>query len=77
MDKGLKKIGQKIKQLRKAAGFTSYEKFALHHNMGRKQYWRIENGENITLQTLFEVLDLLDVSVVDFFSSFDKLDMSD
>ncbi len=63
----LKEIGRKVKKLRIAAGYTSYEQFAVKNNIGRKQYWRIEDGSNITLITLIKILTLLDISLEEFF----------
>jgi transcriptional regulator with XRE-family HTH domain len=67
-DPRLKEIALKIKELRKSSGCTSYETFALDHNLDRKQYWRVENGSNITLATLLKILDIHQISLQDFFS---------
>ncbi|MCD6066279.1 MAG: hypothetical protein K0S33_1105 [Bacteroidetes bacterium] len=64
----IRKIGAKIKELRIKAGYTSYETFALDHNLDRKQYWRIENGSNITIRSLLRILKLHNKSLKDFFS---------
>lgn len=61
-------IAKKIKELRLSKGYTSYENFALDYNLDRKQYWRIENGANITLQTLLKILDIHQISLKKFFS---------
>jgi transcriptional regulator with XRE-family HTH domain len=66
----IKKIAQKIKQLRINKGYKSYETFALDHELDRKQYWRIENGSNITLATLLKVLKIHRISLKRFFSDF-------
>jgi transcriptional regulator with XRE-family HTH domain len=62
------KTGEKIKELRIKAGYTSYETFAHDHELDRKQYWRMENGANITLRSLFKILELHNKSTKDFFS---------
>jgi transcriptional regulator with XRE-family HTH domain len=49
-------ISERLKQLRKEKGYSSYETFALDHGLDRKQYWRVENGANITLKTLIKIL---------------------
>jgi transcriptional regulator with XRE-family HTH domain len=67
-DPRLKEIALKIKELRKSSGCRSYETFALDHNLDRKQYWRVENGSNITLATLLKILDIHQISLQDFFS---------
>jgi transcriptional regulator with XRE-family HTH domain len=61
------KIAEKIKLLRKAKGFTSYETFAFEYEINRVQYWRIETGRNITLKTLLKVLSIHKISLETFF----------
>lgn len=63
----LTKVAQKLKQLRIDAGYTSYETFALDNDLDRKQYWRIENGSNLTLKTLVTILNKHKISLEDFF----------
>lgn len=70
-DKRQKKIAEKIKQLRLAKGYTSYEKFAWENDINRVQYWRIEKGGNITLASLLKVLDVHKISLKEFFSDID------
>ena len=70
-DKRQAKIAEKIKQLRLAKGYTSYEKFAWDHEINRVQYWRIEKGSNITIASLLKVLDIHKISMSDFFSDID------
>ena len=67
-DLRIHKVSEKIKELRIIAGYSSYENFALDKGIDRKQYWRIENGANITLTTLLKVLDLHGISLKKFFS---------
>ena len=66
-DKASKEIGEKLKAIRIAKGFTSYENFALENNIDRKQYWRIENGHNLTLKSLIKILDIHKISLKKFF----------
>ncbi|MCE2896333.1 MAG: XRE family transcriptional regulator [Flammeovirgaceae bacterium] len=66
----IQKIAKKLKLLRKKKGYKSYETFALDHELDRKQYWRIENGANITLSTLIKMLKIHRVSLKRFFSDF-------
>lgn len=60
-------VASKLKQMRINAGFTSYESFANANDLDRKQYWRIENGSNITLSTLIKILDIHKISLKEFF----------
>jgi transcriptional regulator with XRE-family HTH domain len=63
----ISQIAEKLKQLRIDSGFTSYEQFANHHDIDRKQYWRVEAGANITLESLIKILELHNLSLADFF----------
>lgn len=68
-EKVLQEIGQRLKKLREEAGYTSYENFAIQHDLSRMQYWRMENGKvNITIKSLVTVLDIHRISIEDFFS---------
>jgi DNA-binding XRE family transcriptional regulator len=62
-------IAKKIKALRINNGYKSYEHFAHDHNLQRMSYWRLEKGSNLTLKTLFKILDIHHVTVEDFFSN--------
>ena len=73
-DATIRRIGEKIKELRVKAGYNSYETFAHDHNLDRKQYWRMENGANLTMRSLLKVLKLHRKTPKDFFSKgFDNL----
>jgi len=61
-------IGQKIKDLRIDAGYTSYENFANEYDFSRRYYWGIENGQNITIKMLVKILDIHNLSLFTFFS---------
>lgn len=65
----LEEIAGKLKQLRKDKGYSSYETFAYDNSLNRVQYWRIENGQNITLKTLLKILSIHNISIEDFFKS--------
>lgn len=67
----IKKIAEKLKELRKKAGFTNYENFAWENEIGRVQYWRMEKGANFTIVSLLKILDAHKISLKDFFSDFD------
>ena len=68
-DERILKIARKIKELRIASGYKSAENFANDYDLNRVQYWRVENGANITLKTLLKILDIHKLSLGDFFSS--------
>lgn len=69
-DERILKIARKIKELRISLGYTSAENFAFDHDLNRVQYWRVENGANITLKTLLKILDIHKLSLNEFFSMF-------
>nr|WP_299387603.1 helix-turn-helix transcriptional regulator [Allomuricauda sp.] len=62
-----KAIAHRVKELRIKHGYTSYETFAIENGLPRKNYWRIEKGENFTINTLIRILKIHDVSLEDFF----------
>ena len=64
-----KKVAEKLKNLRKEAGYSSYETFALDNDLDRKQYWRAENGSNLTLKSLISILNKHKISLEEFFKS--------
>ncbi len=64
----ISQLGGRIKQLRKAKGFTSYEKFAHASDISRMQYWRYEKGEDMRISSLKKVTDALGVTLEEFFA---------
>lgn len=60
-------IANRLKELRKAKGFTNYEHIAFALEMSRSAYWRLETGANFELKTLIKICRLLDVSLEEFF----------
>jgi len=71
LDPRILKIADKIKAIRIQKGYSSHESFAWDNNLNRVQYWRIEKGSNITLKTLFSVLDIHKINLSDFFKDID------
>ena len=69
-----KKLGERIKDLRKKAGYTSQETFAYDAEIPRALYGRYEKGANITISSLYKILSFHKISLKDFFSKgFDEL----
>ena len=60
-------IGEKIKTLRIKKGYTSAEIFAYEHELNRISYWRMEKGANITMSSLFRILDIHQITLSEFF----------
>jgi hypothetical protein len=67
-DPRLQQIAHKIKALRLAAGYSSYEAFAFEHELPRVGYGRHEQGTNLTLKSLLRILDIHQVSLAEFFA---------
>jgi len=67
-DPRLKRIAQKLKQLRVAKGYSSYEAFAFDHELPRVGYGRHEQGTNLTLKSLLRLLDIHQISLAEFFA---------
>jgi transcriptional regulator with XRE-family HTH domain len=62
------KIGNRLRELRKAKGYSSYENFALDFDLPRMQYWRLEKGKtNVTIKTLEKILSIHNISFSEFF----------
>jgi transcriptional regulator with XRE-family HTH domain len=66
----IEKVAQKIKQLRKDRGYTSFQDFAFDNDINRVQYWRVEKGHNITLKTFFKILQIHNLTPEEFFKDF-------
>lgn len=64
----LKKMGERIKQLRIKKGYKSYEYFAYEHDISRAQFGRYEQGQDLRLSSLIKVVNALDISLKEFFS---------
>lgn len=77
-EKELKKIGLRLKSLRKSKGFTSPDKFSYENNLNRSQYGKYEAGNtNITIGTLINILNCFSVSLSEFFNEdYDKIEQS-
>jgi transcriptional regulator with XRE-family HTH domain len=63
-----KKLGARIKQLRKDAGYTSAEDFAYRNGLVRSAYTQIERGKNIEFFTLIKILNCHGIGYSEFFS---------
>lgn len=70
-DARLNAIGAKIRDLRIRSGYTSAEIFAYEHDLNRISYWRMEKGSNITMASLFRILDIHQITLSEFFKEID------
>lgn len=64
----LQKLAKRIKELRIAKGYSSYEYFAYDHNISRAQYGRYEKGEDLRFSTLAKIINAFGISMKEFFS---------
>jgi len=62
-----KKIGMRITDLRKKAGYTNQESFAHEVGIARGQYTRYEVGANMKLSSLYKILKFHKLSIKEFF----------
>lgn len=60
-------LGNRFRTLRIAKGYTNLERFAYESEIGRAQYGRYENGEDLRFSSLLRVLKGLDISLTEFF----------
>lgn len=67
-DAVLKKLGERIKEIRISKGYTSYEYFAYEHNISRAQFGRYERGEDLRFSTLIRIVSAFDMTFEEFFS---------
>lgn len=61
-----KRVGQRLKYYRLLRGYTNYETFANKFDIPRSTYGKYERGTNITLLTLYRILEALEVDHRDF-----------
>ena len=62
-----KAIGLRIRELRLAAGYGSYETFAVKYGFGRRNYWSLENGSNFKINTLLKIASVHKITLEEFF----------
>ena len=68
-EKEFRKIGLRLKTLRKSKGYKSPDKFSYENNLNRSQYGKYETGNtNITIGTLINILNCFGVSLSEFFN---------
>ena len=64
----LKILSNRLRELRKAAGYNNYENFAFEKGLARAQYGRYENGSDLRFSTLMRVIEALGVTPSEFFN---------
>lgn len=64
----LKRLGERIKDLRLKKGYSSYEYFAYEHNISRAQFGRYEQGQDLRFSSLAKIVAAFDMTLKEFFS---------
>jgi len=72
LDPRIIEIGKQLEILRKEAGYTSYETFAIDKGIPRMLYWRLEKGTNFTITSLLRVMDAHHLTLQEFFANFNE-----
>lgn len=67
IDIELQNLGNRLKDLRRAKGYSNYEQFAFDNELPRAQYGRYEQGKDLRFSSLLKVLKALDISLEEFF----------
>ena len=63
-----KKVGAKLKRLRKEMGYQNSDDFAYDNNINRSQYGKYESGsQDIRLSTLAKIINTFGLTVEEFF----------
>jgi transcriptional regulator with XRE-family HTH domain len=60
-------LGNRLKELRKEAGYTSQETFAYDAEIPRALYGKYEKGSNITINSLHRILKFHKITFKEFF----------
>ncbi len=66
-EKQLKDVGIILRELRLKKGYSSAENFSYDFELNRTNYWRWENGQNITLKSMFRICEIHEISLRNFF----------
>jgi transcriptional regulator with XRE-family HTH domain len=74
-DPVIKKIAERIRDLRKTKTKKSVEDFAIDNGLNRVQYWRLEKGINFTIVSLLKVLTVHKMSLSEFFKDINETEI--
>lgn len=64
-------IATRLRELRKAKGYSNYEHVAYDLDMSRSAYWRLETGVNFEIKTLIRICKLFNITIEEFFKGID------
>lgn len=69
-DADVKKLGKRIRDLRKERGYTSALKFAFDKGLSNVQMVRWEQGRNMTFETLLKLAQAFDITLAELLKDF-------
>jgi transcriptional regulator with XRE-family HTH domain len=64
----LQKLAARIRALRVAAGYSSYEYFAYDHGFSRAQFGRYEQGQDLRFTSLVRIASAFGLTLPEFFA---------
>lgn len=65
----IKKIGLRLRSIRKKLGFTNSDLFANRYELDRAQYGKYETGsQDLRITSLIKILEKIDYKLSDFFN---------
>lgn len=68
IEENLKKIGDRLRAVRKANGYKNHEKFAYDSDISRSQYGRYEKGADLRMSSLLKILYAHNMHLDEFFA---------
>jgi len=68
----LRQVGIILRELRYKKGYSSAEGFSYDFELNRTNYWRWENGQNITLKNICRICEIHQISLTCFFELVEK-----
>lgn len=66
-EESLKKLGDRLRVIRKEKGYKNHEKFAYDSDISRSQYGRYEKGTDMRISSLLKILHVHKMSLSEFF----------
>lgn len=65
----IKKIGLRLKQIRKAKGYSNSDDYSYKYQFNRSQYGKYEAGsEDLRMSSLIRILETIEVKLSEFFN---------
>ncbi len=62
------RLGERIKTIRIAKGYSNYENFAFDKGIPRAQFGRYEQGQDLRFTSLVKLVQAFDMTLEEFFS---------